>query len=273
MHLDGHLGCGLRVVDRRHGEHGGTGFRGLDGGARHGDGIALCHAPLVGLVGGVIGTHAYHIINIGGQIVTNCTVVLRKLTVDGNAGDGNLGGHHIDGERLGDSLLMGGTLRGGIVGKVVTPADADGDSGLAFAEGLGLQCEAVFTIGGIGDGNQRRLVGSDGQVADALKARGQERDVLPQLVADVNGLALIRHFHRLAGKLYVGGGVVDLDGDGGRGLRVLDRRGLHNGGTGLHGLDGGARHGDGTARCHTPVVGLVGGILRQHLNDRVQEGA
>ena len=65
---------------------------------------------------------------------------------------------------------MGSPLRGGIVGQIVIPGDADGDGGLALAQGRGLQREAAAAVGGIGDGYQRGLVGSDGQAADALEA-------------------------------------------------------------------------------------------------------
>ena len=63
-----------------------------------------------------------------------------------------------------------------------------------------------------------------------------------------------------------------LDGNGGGNVRIADRCGLQYGGAGLRGLDGIARHGDGVARCHTPLVGLVGGVGGQHLDETVQMG-
>ena len=93
-----------------------------------------------------------------------------------------------------------------------------------------------------------------------------------QLAADVDGLALIGHIHGLIVNLNVGGGVVYLDGNGGGNVRVADRCGLQYGGAGLRSLDGIARHGDGVARCHTPLVGLVAGVIGQHLDETVQVG-
>ena len=144
--------------------------------------------------------------------------------------------------------------------EVVSVVQRHGDGGRTLGESLSLQGDVLGAthIPDTDDALGRR---GDADRLYLVVALRQQRDVLLQLVADIDGRILVSHVQRLAGNLDVGGGVMHDYGHLGCGLRVVDRRHGEHGGAGLHGLDCGARHADGVALCHTPLVGLVGGIL------------